>query len=72
LKEPEGKVYDIYIEKIVQGKALAIINDKWHARLNNYDYEGPRDLLRSGSQFKAIADLYRENGVLNIRIKQIV
>jgi hypothetical protein len=72
LKEPEGKVYDVYIEKIVRGKALALINDKWHARLNNYDYEGPRDLLRSGSQFKAIADLYRENGVLNIRIKQIV
>jgi Fanconi anemia group M protein len=72
LKKFEGKVYDIYIEKIVRGKALALINDKWHARLNNYDYEGPRDLLRSGSQFKAIADLYRENGVLNIRIKQIV
>lgn len=72
LKKSEGKVYDVYIEKIVRGKALALINDKWHARLNNYDYEGPRDLLRSGSQFKAIADLYRENGVLNIRIKQIV
>ncbi|MBV9177569.1 MAG: DEAD/DEAH box helicase [Nitrososphaeraceae archaeon] len=72
LKKSEGEVYDVYIEKIVQGKALALINDKWHARLNNYDYEGPRDLLRSGSLFKAIADLYRENGVLNIRIKQIV
>ncbi|MBV9668312.1 MAG: DEAD/DEAH box helicase [Nitrososphaeraceae archaeon] len=72
LKKSEGEVYDVYIEKIVQGKALALINDKWHARLNNYDYEGPRDLLRSGSQFKAIADLYRENGILNIRIKQIV
>jgi ERCC4-related helicase len=72
LKKPEGKVYDVYIEKIIRGKALALINDKWHAKLNNYDYEGSRDLLRSGSQFKAIADLYRENGVLNIRIKQIV
>jgi Fanconi anemia group M protein len=71
LKESTGRIYDVYIEKVVQGKALVLVNDKWHARLNHYDYAGPRDLLKSGSEFKAVGELYRENGLLNIRIKQI-
>jgi ERCC4-related helicase len=71
LKESTGKIYDVYIEKVVQGKALVLVNDKWHARLNHYDYAGPRDLLKGGSEFKAVGELYREHGMLNIRIKQI-
>src|SRR5690242_8063689 len=71
LKESTGRIYDVYIEKVVQGKALVLVNDKWHARLNHYDYAGPRDLLKAGSEFKAVGELYRENGLLNIRIKQI-
>lgn len=72
LKESAGKTYDVFIEKVVQGKALVLINGKWHARLNHYDYEGPRDLLKTGLEFKAVGELYREDGLLNIRIKQIM
>jgi ERCC4-related helicase len=72
LKQVPGKIYVIYVEKIVQGKALVIVDDKWHARLNHYDYECPRELLKSGSELRVIGELYHDDGVLNIRVKQIV
>lgn len=43
-----GTTYDVYVEKIVHGRALVIVDGKWYARLNHYDYEGPRELLRKG------------------------
>jgi ERCC4-related helicase len=71
-KQPLGKTLDLYVEKVVQGKALVLVDGKWHARLNHYDYEGPREFLKKGFKFKAIGEMYREEGVLNIKIKQIV
>jgi ERCC4-related helicase len=67
-----GKTLNLSIEKIVQGKALVVVDDKWHARLNHYDYEGPREFLKKGNRFKAIGELYREDGILCIRVKQII
>jgi superfamily II DNA/RNA helicase len=67
-----GTTYEVYVEKIIHGRALVIVNGKWYARLNHYDYEGPRELLRKGSEFKAVGELYHEEGVVNLRVKQIV
>jgi Fanconi anemia group M protein len=72
LKQYPGKAYNIYVEKILPGKALVLVDEKWRARLNQYDYDGPRALLRAGSEFKAIGDLYRERGILTLRIRQII
>jgi ERCC4-related helicase len=71
-KQPLGKTLDLYVEKVVQGRALVLVDGKWHARLNHYDYEGPREFLKKGFKFKAIGEMYREEGVLNIKIKQII
>jgi ERCC4-related helicase len=71
-KQPLGKTLDLYVEKVVQGKALVLVDGKWHARLNHYDYEGPREFLKKGFKFKAIGEMYHEEGVLNIKIKQII
>lgn len=71
-KQVTGKTYDLCIDKIIQGKALVTVDGRWHARLNHYDYEGPRELLKKGSEFKAIGELYHDDGVLNIKIKEIV
>jgi Fanconi anemia group M protein len=46
LEKTSGSTIDVYVEKIVQGGALVTVNEKWHARLNHYDYEGPRELLK--------------------------
>jgi ERCC4-related helicase len=71
LKKSPGKIYDVYVEKIIQGRAIVTVDGKWHARLNHYDYEGPRDLLKKGNEFKGIGELYSSEGVLSLRIRQI-
>jgi ERCC4-related helicase len=72
LAKISGTTYDVYVEKIIHGRALVIVDGKWYARLNHYDYEGPRELLRKGSEFKAVGELYHEEGVFSLRVKQIV
>ena len=67
-----GSTYDVYVDKVVHGRALVTVNGKWFARLNHYDYEGPRELLRKGSEFKAVGQLYHDEGVFSLRVKQIV
>jgi Fanconi anemia group M protein len=67
-----GEVHDIYIEKILSGTTLVMIDGKWHARLDHYDYEGPRYLLKKGTEFKAVSELYRDGKTFCVRIKQIV
>ncbi|MGH9974955.1 MAG: hypothetical protein ACRD8Z_03845, partial [Nitrososphaeraceae archaeon] len=57
LKNVPGEVHDIYIEKILSGTTLVMVDGKWHARLNHYDYEGPRHLLKKGTEFKAVSEL---------------
>jgi superfamily II DNA/RNA helicase len=67
-----GKTYDVYVEKIMEGRAVVMVNGKWRARLNHYDYEGSRALLKKGKEFRAVGELYRDDGILNLRVKQIV
>jgi len=67
-----GEMYIIEIEKVLTGKALVWVNGKWHASLHQYDYSGPRDLIRKGREFQAIGELYHDNDILNIRVKQII
>ena len=73
LKHISGEIHDIYIEKnILSGITLVMIDGKWHARLNHYDYEGPRHLLKKGTEFKAVSELYHDGKTFCVRIKQIV
>jgi hypothetical protein len=66
------QIYNIEIEKVVLGKALVLVNGKWHARLHHYDYDGPRGLIRKGREFKAIGELYHDSDSLNMRIENIL
>ncbi len=72
LKKFSGKEYAVTIGKIFRGLATVMVDGKWHARLNYYDYDGPRELLKRGIEFRAIGELYRDAEALCIRIKQIV
>jgi len=72
LTKISDSIYDVYVEKIIHGLALVIVNGKWHARLNHYDYAGPRELLRKGSDFRAVGEVYTDDGVFSLRVKQIV
>jgi Fanconi anemia group M protein len=68
----QGQTYDIEIEKVMMGKAIVLINGKWHARLHHYDYRGPRELIKKGKEFKAVGELYHDNDNLNVRVDQIL
>jgi ERCC4-related helicase len=72
LRHLPGEVHDIYIENILSGITLVMIDGKWHARLNHYDYEGPRHFLKKGTEFKAVSELYHDGKTFCVRIKQIV
>lgn len=72
LKLAGGKVYEVLVEKIYPGSAVVRVNDKWRARLNPYEYNGPINLIKKNSTFKAVADLYRMNGTLCIRVKEVI
>ncbi len=72
LKKFSGKEYAVTIGKIFRGLATVMVDGKWHARLNYYDYDGPRELLKRGIEFRAVGELYHDAEALCIRIKQIV
>jgi superfamily II DNA/RNA helicase len=72
LKKFSGKEYSVTIGKIFQGIAIVVVDGKWYARLNYYDYDGPRELLKKGTEFRVVGELYHEAEALCIRIKQIV
>ncbi|MDQ4022935.1 MAG: DEAD/DEAH box helicase [Thermoproteota archaeon] len=72
LKKYSGKEYAVTIGKIFRGIATVMVDDKWYARLNYYDYDGPRELLKRGTEFRAVGELYHDAEALCIRIKQIV
>ncbi|MGB7663016.1 MAG: hypothetical protein WBL67_09800, partial [Nitrososphaeraceae archaeon] len=72
LKIVHGEIHNIYIEKILSGITLVMIDGKWRARLSHYDYEGPRHLLKKGTEFKAVSEIYRDGKTFCVRIKQVV
>jgi hypothetical protein len=72
LRNVPGELHNIYIEKVLSGMTLVMIDGKWIARLNHHDYEGPRHLLKRGTEFRAVSELYRDGKTFCVRIKQIV
>jgi hypothetical protein len=71
-KSTNEKVYEITIEKIYPNEAVIMVNDKFRARLTPEEYNGPKALIKKNSRFKATADLFRLDGTLCIRIKEVV
>jgi len=71
-KRKPGSSYEVRIEKIHQNSAVVVVNEEWRARLEPHDYNGPRDLIKKNSRFRAIAELYKMNGTLHIRIKDVI
>jgi ERCC4-related helicase len=65
-------VYELSIEKIYPKGAIVVVNDEWRARLTPEEYNGPKALIKKNRRFKATADLYRLNGVLCVRVKEVV
>ncbi len=65
-----GKKFSITIEKVLYGKAIVVVDQKWYASLDYFDYVGPRALLKKGNSFDVIGDVYKKNGVLHLMVKK--
>ena len=72
LKIMHGEIGDLYIEKILSGITLVMIDGKWRARLSHFDYKVTRHLLKKGTEFKAVSEIYRDGKTFCVRIKQVV
>ena len=70
IKYIPGKKYSIFIEKILFGKAIVIVNEKWYASLDYFDYSGPRALLKKGNTFDIIGEIYKKDGALHLIVKK--
>jgi ERCC4-related helicase len=69
---PGARLMMIEVEKVLEGGAIVIIDDKWHARLEATNYNGPRELIKKGKKFKALCELYHSSGTLNLNVRQVV
>jgi ERCC4-related helicase len=69
---PGARPMMIEVEKLIEGGAIVIIDDKWHARLEASNYNGPRQLIKKGKKFKALCELYHSSDTLNLNVRQVV
>ncbi|MEM2884869.1 MAG: helicase-related protein [Thermoproteota archaeon] len=67
-----GEEYEVTVDKVLKGGAVVWVNGKWRARLAAEDYDGPRSVLKKGASFNALGKLYRAEGVLCLRVYQVV
>lgn len=73
----ERGIHDIQIEKVYPGRAVVWVDEKWRARMEAVNFEGPQNLVKKNSRFLAKAELYHENTsngdrILCIKVKEIV
>lgn len=66
-----SKLHEVEVERIYPGSAVVRIDGKWRARLEPAEFNGPRNMIKRGSRFLASIDLYRVEGVLRIRVKEV-
>ncbi len=69
---PLGRTVTIEVEKVLPGRAIVWVDDKWRARMDSQDCRGPRQVVKKGSKFKADATLYRDGKTLCIRIHKVM
>ncbi|MEM4283857.1 MAG: helicase-related protein [Candidatus Caldarchaeum sp.] len=67
-----SKVHTIRVEKVYPGFAVVVVDDSFRARLEPATYQGPRDLLKKGKTFKAIASFIRIDGAMTVNIHDVV
>ena len=69
---PGARLMEIEVEQVLQGEAVVIVDQKWHARLQALDYNGPRQLIKKKTKFRALCELRDASGVLCVNVKQVV
>ncbi len=69
---PGTKMMEIEVEQVLQGEAVVLVDQKWHARLYASDYSGPRQLIKKRVRFRALCELYHSSDVLCVAVRRVV
>jgi Fanconi anemia group M protein len=69
---PGSGLMVVKVERVSQGMAIVVLDGNWEARLEPSNYDGPRELIKKGSSFRAVCELYKSEGVLHVNIRQVV
>jgi len=69
--EPRKDLYEVEVEKILPGRAVCRINDRWRARLVPEEYDGPLRLMKKHMRFRARGRLYHEGATLCLRVQGV-
>ena len=72
LLKSTGDVHEIKVEKIQRGCAIVNVDDTWSAMLTPEDYDGPRNLIKKNSRFRASSRLYSFQGSLYISVIDVI
>ena len=72
LLKSTGNIHEIKVDKIQRGCAVVNVDDTWSAMLTPEDYDGPRNLIKKNSRFRASSKLYSFQGYLYIRVNGII
>ncbi len=70
--KPQGRVRTIEVEKIYSGFAVVIVDDRFRARLEPAAYNGPRELIKRGSRFRARVTVTRIGGKATLLVHDVV
>ena len=68
----QGRIRTVEVEKVYSGFAVVVVDDRFRARLEPATYNGPRELIRKGSRFRARATVARIGGKTTLLVHDVV
>lgn len=68
---PGLEMHSFEVERVLSGRAVLLVDEKWRSVLFPESYNGPKHLIKKGVRFEAAADFYRQDGKVHTRIYAI-
>jgi len=70
--EGEARLMRVSVVRVGRGLTIVKLDEDGMARLSAENFNGPRGLIRKGSEFSALCQLFDEDGVTNVIIRKVV
>jgi len=68
---PESGIFDVLVERIYHGGATLLVNNSFRAKLMAEDFPLSSG-LRKGERLRVRGELYRKDGVLCMRVREVI
>jgi Fanconi anemia group M protein len=65
---PELRFHSFEVERVLAGRAILLVDQKWRTVLTPESYDGPKHFIKKGVRFRAAADFYKQDGKLHAKI----